>query len=167
MPLRMLLAAAALVAAPALSAQQSSPDQLAALRGCVDVADDEARLACYDKEAQTVLAAVDTGDVRIIERQEVERTRRSLFGFTLPKLGIFDEEEAPDTLETTITGVRSIGLDAWAIQVAEGSVWQITNAPTRLRAPKVGDAVVIRKASLGSFFIRIAGQLGVKGRRVS
>lgn len=157
-----------LVAAGPAHAQQAADDRLAPLRACAAIADPAQRLACYDREAGVVVAAVNTGDVRLVERREVEQTRRSLFGFTVPRLGIFgDDEEAPDTLETTITGVRSLGQDAWAIQVAEGSVWQITNAPSRLRTPKAGDAIVIKKAALGSFFIRIAGQTGVKGRRVS
>ena len=52
------------------------------------------------------------------------------------------------------------------ITIAEGSKWQMSNVPMRLRTPREGDAVVFKKAALGSYFIRIAGQNGVKGRRI-
>ena len=42
----------------------------------------------------------------------------------------------------------------------------MSNVPMRLRPPRVGDEVVFKKAALGSYFIRIAGQTGVKGRRI-
>ncbi len=56
--------------------------------------------------------------------------------------------------------------DRYRIKIEEGSVWQIDSAPSRLRMPRPGDEIVLKKASLGSFFIRIAGQIGVKGKRV-
>ena len=160
-----LLAAAA--CAPAMAQAPTERDRLAGLRACADIADPARRLTCFDQQTAQVLAAVDTGELRLVERKEIERTRRSLFGFTVPKLGVLGgPDEASDTLETVITSARSAGQDAWIIEIAEGSQWQITNAPSRLRAPKAGDKVVIKRASLGSFFIRIAGQTGVKGRRI-
>lgn len=167
-----LLVATPILALSSLSVEGAAQttaegSRLDGLRSCAAIADAAGRLACYDREAAGLAVAAERGEVRLVERREIERTRRGLFGFNLPKLGIFDGEDAPDTLETTITGVRATAADAWAIQVAEGGVWQITNAPQRLRAPRVGDPVVIRKAALGSFFIRIGGQLGVKGRRIS
>lgn len=161
------IGASALLLLPAAAQTRDEANRLEQLRACAQIANNSERLACFDREAAAVLGALEAGDFQVLERREIERTRRSLFGFTLPKLDIFGSDEAPDTLETTITGVRALGPDAWAIQVAEGSVWQITNAPSRLRAPKAGDIVVIKKAALGSFFIRVAGQLGVKGRRMS
>lgn len=163
-----IVAAAVIVTQqPSPAAAQSASDRLSGLRSCTAVKPDAERLACYDREAAAVLSAAQTGEVRIVERQEIERTRRSLFGFSLPSIGLLgSDSEVPDTLETTITAVRSTGQDAWAIQVAEGSVWQITNAPSRFREPKVGDPIVLKRAALGSFFIRVGNQLGVKGRRI-
>ena len=54
------------------------------------------RLACFDRAAGSLLAARDSGEVRVVDREEVQETRRGLFGFTLPKLGIFgagDDEQ--------------------------------------------------------------------------
>ena len=154
--------------ASAQDANPARPDLLADLQSCRDIDDPARRLACFDRAASSLLAARDSGEVRVVDREEVQQTRRGLFGFTLPKLGIFGagDDEQLDTLESTITGVSRVGRNGYRIRIEEGSVWQIDSAPSRLRTPKPGDAIVLKKASLNSFFIRIAGQIGVKGRRV-
>jgi len=35
-----------------------------------------------------------------------------------------------------------------------------------LSAPRAGQKIVISKGALGSYFLRINGQIGVKGRRI-
>ena len=166
----LLLSIGATFATPA-SAQDANaarPDLLADLQSCRNIDDPAQRLACFGRASASLLAARDSGEVRVVDREEVQQTRRGLFGFTLPKLGLFGagDDEQLDTLESTITGVSRVGRNGYRIRIEEGSVWQIDSAPSRLRTPKPGDAIVLKKASLNSFFIRIAGQIGVKGRRV-
>lgn len=141
---------------------------LADLQSCRAIAAPDDRLACFDRASATLFAARDSGELRVVDREEVQETRRGLFGFTLPKLGVFGsgDDEQLDMLESTITGVSRYGRNGYRIRIEEGSVWQIESAPSRLRTPKPGDEIVLKKASLNSFFIRIAGQIGVKGKRV-
>ena len=169
--------ALALYAVPAasLSAQTASDGedaraiskQIDALRSCQSETDAALRLACYDLATRNVLAMIDDGKAQVVTTEEVERTRRGLFGFSMPKLGLFSSKDGQDIelLESTITRVRQ-SRRSYEITIEEGSVWQIANAPPRLRAPQPGDPVAFKKASLGSFFIRIDGQMGVKGKRV-
>lgn len=161
------------LAAFAQDSAAGSADHVEALRACQGVADPAQRLACYDGSVAAMIAAAEAGELRVVNREAVEQTRRRLFGFSLPDLGIFggsddggDEEEELDELETTITAVRALRGDAWLFQTAEGATWRINDAPQRLRAPKAGQPVEFKKASMGSYFIRINGQIGVKGRRV-
>lgn len=51
--------------------------------------------------------------------------------------------------------------------MAVGAVSEINNPPRKIAPIAAGDKVVFKKASLGYYFIRINGQIGVKGRRVS
>ena len=84
----LLFAVGAAFGTPA-AAQQSNadrPDLLADLQSCRAIDDSARRLACFDRAAASLLAARDSGDVRVVDREEVQETRRSLFGFTLPKL---------------------------------------------------------------------------------
>lgn len=143
-----------------------------AFRSCRAITDPAARLACFDTAAGDLVAAVDRGEVRVMDKDAVQKTKRRLFGFALPDLGIFgdgddDDEPEMDMLETTITSVANRGGSNWTFSTPEGGTWEIRNAPFSFRDPKPGDKVVFKRAALGSYFIRINDRIGVKGRRVS
>ncbi len=169
-----LVAGTGAVAESPAYAQSAAPVQpsevVAGLKSCRDIADEDQRLACYDTKVDAIVAASDAGEVTIVGREEVVRTRRQLFGFNVPNIGIFKSDdtdsEASELLETSITSARQLSAKSWRFTTAEGAVWEINNAPGRLVSIKAGDAVEFKKASLGFFFIRINGQLGVKGKRI-
>ncbi len=173
-PIAFALALSAFTAAPAMAQEAAAPAsasaQLAELDACRAIADDAARLACFDREVGAILAATETGEVRVVDREEMRQTRRSLFGFNLPNLGLFggddDDEKSDELFETTISSARYQGRRKVRFTTAEGAVWEMNNVPRRLRAIEVGDPVVFKPASLGFYFVRIDGQMGVKGKRV-
>lgn len=174
---RVAIAALAIALAAAPLAAKGDKDEsayVAALRACQGKTDPAERLACFDTAVASIVAASTEGDVRVVDREEVRETRRKLFGFALPDLGIFggksdkeDPKQAEEftSLQTTIAAVK--GTDrAIIIVTAEGAEWQLSEVPARLLRPKVGQPVEIRAAALSSYFLRINGQQGVKGRRV-
>jgi len=162
-----LLCIAGALATPAI-AQDAPEGYLERLSQCREIAEPEARLACYDREVGNVVAASEQGDVKMVTREDVRETRRKLFGFAIPDnlFGGGSEDEAIDTLQTTITRVQPFGRKGYLITTQEGSVWRISNPPLRFAPPKAGQEVEFKTAALGSFFIRVNGQLGVKGVRV-
>lgn len=169
-----LAAVAAMLAAPASAQDRAEDKYLDSLRTCQAITDNAERLACFDKAVGTIVAASDSDDLRIVDREEVRETRRKLFGFSLPDLGIFGrrdgqgddaKEDELEVLQTTITSVRPTG-DGYILTTAEGAKWQIDNVPRRLLSPKVGQSLEIRNAALSAYFLRINGQGGVKGRRI-
>ena len=151
------------------SPEEAQGDYLEALRACQTIADNSERLACYDGAVGSIVSASDAGDVQVVDREDVRETRRSLFGFSIPDLGIFgggDDEEEDELFETTIVSARYFGRNSARFTTAEGAVWEINNIPRRLRTIRQGNTVVFRPASFGYFWVRIQGQSGVKGRRV-
>ena len=117
------------------------------LKVCRAIADDRERLACYDAKIGNILTANEAGDVRIVDREDVRRTKRQLFGFSIPAVGILagddkDEDEDKDALfTTTIASARALPNGGWRFTTAEGAVWEI-NSPMRRIAPiKPGDPV--------------------------
>lgn len=170
------VAATGMVLAPPLSAQDTTEDKyLDSLRKCQAISEDAARLACFDGAVGTIIAASDSDDLRIVDREEVRETRRKLFGFSLPDLGIFGrrdrdgdtnaQDDEFDSLETTIASVSPTG-SGYVLTTAEGAKWQIDNVPRRLMTPRVGQSLEIRSGALSAYFLRINGQGGVKGRRI-
>lgn len=155
------------IAVPASAQEADFIDQL---KACSTIKDEDDRLECYDAKVGAMVSASEAGDVKIVDREDVRRTRRQLFGFTVPDLDILEgdeqDKETSEMLETTITSARQMTNKAWRFTTAENAVWEISNAPARLAAIKAGDKVVFKKASLGFYFIRINGQMGVKGKRI-
>jgi hypothetical protein len=161
--------ALAVMAQPAL---QGSAVLIAGLRACRALTASTERSACYDAKVDALLGALDSGDVRLVDREQIRKTKRQLFGITMPDIDILngdgkDEEEISGLFETTIASGRQTGPATWRFTTAEGAVWEINTPPRKIAPIAAGDKAVFKKASLGYYFIRINGQLGVKGRRVS
>lgn len=164
------------VTTPAIAqrATRSTPPQarhLGALDACRAIAIDAARLACFDREAATLLNASRTGELSVVDRADMRTARRSLFGFALPKLPFFagdkSADEVPDTLDSTIVSAQGIANGRYRIRIAAGdAIWETTESPLNLSTPRAGEKIVISKGALGSYFLRIDGQVGVKGRRI-
>lgn len=165
-----------LFAVPAGVAAQTPPPasrHLGAIGACRTILPDSARLACFDREAAAFINAAENGQVSIIDRAELQEARRSLFGFSLPKLGVFGgrsnriEAEETKELKSEVLRATSIGAGKYRIVIADRkAIWETTEASLTGRQPRPGDAVHIKKGSLGSYFIRLGSQPWVKGRRV-
>lgn len=144
-----------------------------ALKDCQAKADPGERLSCYDKAVAAIISASSEGEVRVVDREEVRQTRRKLFGFSIPDFGIFGKRDKADEaaeeefnrLQTTIAGVRA-ARDTYVLTTEEGAQWQLDEVPSWLMKPKPGQTLEIRKGALSSYFLRINGQKGVKGRRI-
>lgn len=171
-----MLAAGLLVATPTnaqdeAGTQSNSAEYVDALKKCQSIETDTDRLACYDTAVGRVVTATDDGDLKIIDREDIQSTRRRLFGFSLPDLGIFggsdDSDDEEELFSSTVTSVSYRERKAITLVIADGdAVWRVANPPARLRRIKAGDTIEFKPAALGTYWLRINGQMGVKGRRV-
>ena len=166
----MALAAVAPASAPAKPKPQEAGSNalLQALAGCRDVAEEKARLACYDAASARLASAVESKELVVLDRQEIRQTRRGLFGFSVPNIPLFRGEsgEQENQIETTIAGVGSLGAGKWQIRLEDGALWQTNEARLSLSDPRPGQKIVIQRGTLGNYFLRINGQRGIRGRRV-
>ncbi|MCL6699053.1 type VI secretion protein [Sphingomonas sp. NSE70-1] len=163
----------ALLAGPALAKDPPKQSPLVgALEACRAIADPTQRLACYDKEAAALVTAAQTGDVAVVDKAEVRKARKSLFGFAMPNLPFFSgdksADEVSDTLESTVTKASGIGYGKFRMTIAEGNaVWETTETFSTMREPRSGDKIWIKRGTLGSYVLRIGtNKRGVKGKRV-
>lgn len=154
----------------AQEAGDSAERVLGGLRACKALPDKD-RLACYDRAAAALDQAVVQKEVTLIDRQEVRRTRRGLFGFTLPRIGIFSDDENKEEaaefaeLNTTVASARSVdGRVEFRLGDGSDAVWRTTD-PVAF-PPKAGTAVRIRRASLGSYFVKFGKERMVRGMRI-
>ena len=151
----------------AAAAAERPAKTLAAMTACRATVDPGQRLACYDAAIGPLAEAVANGDVKVLDREEVRQTRRSLFGFELPKLPFFSGDDSardtPTEIDTTVASFRSAGYGNFSFTMADGSVWQ-TKEPLP-RDPRGGQAVKIKAGALGNYFLGINGARMVPAAR--
>ena len=167
---------AALLWSASASAQEKNDLESSPLVGklatCTAITDDAERLACFDKEVGAFVGAANEGDVKVVEREEINKARKKLFGYSVPDAGIFkanskEEKEQAKRLTSTITKVRQVSSKEWHIWIEEGDArWRLKNNSIRFKAPKVGDTVEFKPATMGTYWIRVNGRKGVRGQRI-
>jgi len=166
----LILLAAPATSAPKKVAEGPPPAQVTALLNCRTITDSAERLACYDKTAATIGDAVAKRDLVVFDRESVKKTKRGLFGFSIPNLGIFgdnDGEVEIKQIDGTIVSTAFNGDGGYVFRLADGSRWsQMDGKPIAIE-PQNGDKVVVKKGALGSYFMAVEGQPGVKVQRIN
>jgi len=169
-----MAAVAAALASPlaADKGERAAPEVYAKLLECRSITDDAQRLACFDRSVSALAEAEAAKDVRIVSREDVKRTRRSLFGFVASGFGLFGddgedeiEQEEIKEITATITAVSG-GTGGYVFRLDDGSVWA-QNDNTFLNRPAAGKTIVIRRAALGSYMAKIDGGVGFRIKRRS
>jgi len=169
---KMRLAGAFLALAPAAPAASATgrPELFAKLVECRSLADPTQRLTCYDTQVGALDAAEKKKDVVMMDREQVRETRRSLFGFSLPNVGLFGgkKEVVEDVgeIDSTIISAQPIANDRWSLVLAgEAGTWE-TSSPVKFD-PRAGQKIHISKATMGSYLGSFGSNRGIRCRRVN
>jgi hypothetical protein len=104
----------------------------------------------------------------VVDKARANEAKRSLFGFSIPNFGALfgGGDDQVNQIESTITGAFENGYDGWMIKLADGSSWQQTDSAPIALPPRKGDKVVVKRGSMGSYFVRLGSQPGFKAKRV-
>lgn len=167
-----LAAAAAAAPAGAKEKDKAPPEIFQSLSACRAITEDKARLACFDTASAAFSTAVAQQEIVVLDKKQVQETRKGLFGFRLPKLPFFGGDDGDERgedkgmieLTTTIKNTASMGNDKWRLVLADGATW-VTTDPMLDVTPKPGKAITIKKAMFGSYNLSVAGSRVVKARR--
>lgn len=163
-----------LLSAPALAKDKDAKDQAPAVQpqvfqavvDCRKLTDSAARLACYDASVAALAGAADAKQVLVVDRATTEKTKRGLFGLSLPKIKLFGDNDDIEVnkIESTITAVSSTRDGSAIFVLADGARWKQTEG--RDTFAKAGQKIEIAKGAMGSYFARINGQAGVRVMRL-
>ena len=147
-----------------------TPPQVNGVLACRAIGNAEQRLACFDRSAAALGDAVAKRDLVVFDRESVRKTKRGLFGFGIPNLGIFgddNDEVEIKQIDGVIAGLAHNADGGYIFRLADSSRWtQMDGKPIALE-PRVGDKVVVKKAALGSYIMSVTGQPGVKVKRLN
>lgn len=137
------------------------------LFACRIMTENAARLACYDAAAESLDVAERQGEIVVVERERVLEARRALFGFSLPGLPslLNGQTEQLDQVETTLERATYVPNSGWTFYLADGSIWrQIDSTSLQFRAT-AGLPVRIRRAAMGSYFLKVSDNPAVRAKR--
>lgn len=135
---------------------------------CRSITDAAQRLACFDQSVGALATAQANRDLYVADKDAMREARRGLFGFSVPKLRIFaddDMEKDVDQIETTIAGA-SQGQRGYIFTLKDGARWAQTDGAYMDR-PKAGSTIKIKRGVLGSFFASINGKVGFRIERLN
>ena len=152
-------------------APQQRPEAFEALVRCRAIADDAARLQCFDAAAAGLQEAADRRDLVVVDREQVRKTKRSLFGLDIPDLNPFSggpdpEEEEIQSIESTVASAVRHGGGRWSVTLEDGSSWIQTDDKPLALGPRKGQKVLVKKAAMGSYMMRVNNQPAVRVKRV-
>lgn len=170
-----LVTVAAVTAASAagkISAQKRA-QVLQAVVDCRPMTDANARLACYDAAAARLDEAEASGQVVVVDKEQARQVRREVFGLQLPSLDIFSRVtkgpgaavEDVDRVTETVKSASRQADGRWVVELESGAVWRQIDASELANDPHPGSRAEIRQAALGSFFMKIDGQPGIRAHR--
>lgn len=155
---------------PAAAAGKAQVAPIRELARCRAIIDSSQRLSCFDQATAALLTAEQKADIIVVDREQVEKARRTGFGFGQPDAALFRNHGAPiaelDQLQGALASASADAGGQWMFQLRDGAVWQQIDTDTLARVPRPGDPVLIRRAALGSFRLSVAKTPGVKVKRV-
>lgn len=157
----MLMSTAALAAE---KTPQSRSAMLTRLVDCKSIAQPNERLACYDREVAALDAAESSKQIMVVDKEQVRKTRRSLFGLELPDLGIFgggdksDDADEVSKIEAKVKSASRNPYGQWSFELEDGARWVQTDDHVLAIEPKAGDTILIKRAAFGSYMANVNGQ---------
>lgn len=155
----------------------SPPPILQKVIACRAIGDATARLACFDSSVAALGSLQASGDVVVMDRNQIQQTRKSLFGLTLPQFALFgahdggshavrDNNDVKEITGSVRTASKSAGGD-WIVVLEDGARWQQVDSTALGRLPKPGSVVLIRKAVFNSYKMQIDRGVFFGVRRVN
>lgn len=143
------------------------PAQITTLLSCRGITNEAERLACYDKAAASIDTAVANKDLVVFDREGVTKTKKGLFGFGIPNLGIFGDDDDSVQIKQVDGVIAGLGrtMDGFIFRLKDGSRWVQTDGKAIAIDPRIGDNVVIKKGALSSYILSVNKQPGVKVKR--
>jgi hypothetical protein len=146
------------------------PVLLKDLADCRAITEPGARLACFDRTSAAIDRAERAKDLVVVDREQLRKTRRTLFGLTLPNLSVFGDdspnEPGMELIETTIAKVTQDGLGKWVFVLPDGATWQQADSRQLSIDPKSGQSIKIRRAAMGSYLANVEKQVAIRVRRL-
>lgn len=130
-----------------MAAQPADPGaSLQAALQCRAVADDAARLRCYDEAIARLTEIAGDGRLVLADPREVR-------------------PPPPRRVDSRVRQARESGYNRWVLELEDGSVWRTIENSSNQLLPRPGQRVRIERGSLG-YFLKIENRPQLRAARV-
>jgi hypothetical protein len=145
----------------------SAEDQLRQILRCNGIADQQARVTCYDGAAKQ---AMDSGAAPATSAAVAAPTLAPEQAFGLENVDVARRPQRmrPETLEQVsqpLIARLDDGRGYWLFRLANGSTWQMAEH-SEFEPPRAGDTVTIRRGLLGSYRMDFGKSIAVRVLRL-
>lgn len=158
--------AAAMLAVPQ---EAAPPPQVERLLACRALTAPTERLACFDAAVGELETARRAGEVAVIDRTQIEQSRRESFGFSLPSmsrmLGVGPQAELEEIETTLVSASRAGGQGEWTFRLADGGTWRQIDSMSAVFRNRPGEPVRVRRGAIGSFLLTVGSSRAIRVRR--
>jgi hypothetical protein len=154
--------------AQAQTPPQARPTTVQRLVECRKVAEDRARLACFDEAAAQVEIAEQKGDIVIVDRDRARQFRRQAFGFSMPSISLFERGESEEEVDTLTLRIESVSRTAdgkLVLRLEGGQVWRQIDTNLLSRPARPGGTATIKRALMGSYKLSTGGGAAIRVHR--
>lgn len=144
------------------------PALLESLLACRSITTADARLACFDGASEAFDIAERQGEVTVVDQAQAQETRTRLFGLNLEGANLWGrlrQDDAVDSIETTLVRGSTDGRGRAVLVLADGSTWRQVDSDRINARLREGVPVRIRQAAVGSFLLSVDGARSVRARR--
>lgn len=170
-PIFLVCLCAPVLAQSSPSEEVETPVIVGELFECRQIADPDDRLACFDREVDRVFDAQDSRELVIVDREQIQEARRSLFGLTLPDALLFGgadgDEEGTDEITATLANASRGPNGLFTFELEDGARWLQTDRAVGRQRYNAGDTIVIKRSTFGSFRAKVNGRAGIRVRRIN
>lgn len=159
-----------LASAQTRDGQGENREAVAAMLACRQMADQTARLACFDDRSGQLEASLQQGRTVVVDRAQVIEDQRQRFGQARrdpdEKVAPIKDESLDEVSGKVSSAVRD-GEGRWTVVLADGARWRQIDSTLLGRTPKAGSPVTIKRAALGSFKMSVESGPAFKVRRIN
>jgi len=144
-------------------------DPLATLTACHAITASSERLACYDREVQSLLSRRTSGELVVNDVASVAQTNRAEFGLSATQRTTPDRTlgvTAPDNIKSSLVTTRTSADGKMVFVLEDGSSWVQTDQPALRSRLTPGMEIEVRKALLGGFFLNAGTGREIRVRRL-
>lgn len=155
----------------------AAEEQVGVLFACLNLGEDEMRLACFDREVVAFRNAKSLGKIKIIEKAEIDKIERDSFG--LPQSGLLSvlrrgsegQNNEPAELNEVVLSISSFEINPLTkkavLTLENGQTWEQSDSARIPRSlMRNAKEARISRAALGSFFVEVDGKTSFRAKRI-